>query len=376
MINNNKFDIISIDKARELLKDGYYAIDPHCHSSYSYDVPDVKETSPENVVAVQKNKRLMQVLTDHDNINAYNYLNNKGTRIIPAVELTFKPKIARKIISKREIQTIHINVFGLNNNDLLILSDIARTGDLDELILYLKQNDLDWMYNHPFYHEKKERLNWRVIPDLAKNYFDVLELNGSYSRGLNNIVERLALKLNKGISAGSDSHTGTPGGGFIVAEGKNFKDFWDNVKSKNVFIVRKDMGTLDIVREASLIFNHAFHAKTHPPKKRRYTPATDVAPIDSIIRAVTSGRLKNSPITKKIIYMILQSINYTAGPVLAWKLHVTKNETTAEKIRGKMYVLTNKIKELKKNIRKNKKYSKINSKNNYYGKSLVKQNHN
>ncbi|MGV8086838.1 MAG: PHP domain-containing protein [Candidatus Woesearchaeota archaeon] len=374
MINNNKFNIISIDKARELLKDGYYAIDPHCHSSYSYDVPDVKETCPENVVAVQKNKKLMQVLTDHDNINAYHYLNRKGTRILPAVELTFKPKIARKIISPRAIQTLHINVFGLNDNDLINLSDIARTGDLDELILYLKQNDLDWMYNHPFYHEKREKLNWRVIPDLAKNYFDVLELNGSYSRGLNNIVERLALKLDKGISAGSDSHTGTPGAGFIVAEGKNFKDFWDNVKNKNAFIVRKDMGTWDIVREASLIFNHAFHAKIKPRSGRKYTPATDVAPIDSIMRAVTSGRLKNSPITKKIIYMILQSINYTAGPVLAWKLHVTKNETTAEKIRGKMFVLTNRIKELKKNIRKNKKYPKINSKSNYYGKSLVKQN--
>jgi len=367
MNNTKSFNIISIEEAKKLLKDKYYAIDPHCHSSYSYDVPDVKQTSPETITNILKSSKLKPLLTDHDNINAYNYLKRKNNKILPAVELTFKPKIARKIISHKPIQTLHINIFGLNNNDLIILKDIAHTGDLDELVKYLKQNDLDYMYNHPFYHEKKERLNWKVIPEIAKNYFDVLEINGSYSHGLNDIVQRLALKLDKGIVAGSDSHTGTPGKAFVLAEGKNFKDFWNNVKDKKAYIMRKDMKTLDIVREASLIFSQAFHSRTKPRVGRMYTPATDVESIDNIIKSVTSGKLKNSLITKKVIYMLLQSINYTAGPVLAWKLHVTKNETNAEKIRGRMYLLTNKIKELKKHIKK-EKYNQTE----YYGKNLIK----
>ena len=113
------------------------------------------------------------------------------------------------------------------------INEIAQRGDLDELIKYLRQNDLDWMYNHPFYHSKKEHLNWRIIPALAKNYFDVIELNSSYSKGLNDITQKLAENLNKGIVAGSDSHTGNPGTALVIAEGKNFKDFWENVKDGN-----------------------------------------------------------------------------------------------------------------------------------------------
>jgi len=368
--NNKKFNIVSIDEATQLLKEGYYAMDPHCHSSYSYDVPDVKQTSPETIIKVLKSKKLMPVITDHDNINAYNYLKKKNNKILPAVELTFKPQIARKIISPKSIQTLHINIYRLNNNDLIILKEIAKKGDLDELVRYLKQNDLEWTYNHPFYHEKRERLNWRAIPDLAKNYFEVLELNGSYSRGLNDIIQKLALKLDKGIVASSDSHTGNPGRGFIVTEGKNFRDFWNNVKDKKAYIVRKDMGTWDIVREASLIFNQAFHARIKPRLGRKYTPATEVESIDNIIKSVTSGKFKNSFVTKKAIYMTLQSLNYTAGPILAWKLHVNKNETSAEKIRGKMFLFTNKIKELKKNIGKEKIKQ---HKNKYYGQNIIKQ---
>ena len=44
---------------------------------------------------------------------------------------------------------------------LTVVKEIAGRGDLDELVLYLKQNDLDFMYNHPFYHDKKQKLNWK-----------------------------------------------------------------------------------------------------------------------------------------------------------------------------------------------------------------------
>ena len=302
-MDKNKYNprIVSMEYGMELLKQGYFAMDPHCHSSYSYDVPDVKETSPESIIKTQKFKNLRQVITDHDTLNGYNHLKNKGYKILPAVELTFRPKIARKIISPKAIQTLHINIFGLNNTDLITLKEISGRGDLDELVLYLKQNDLDFMYNHPFYHDKKQRLNWRAIPGLAKNYFDVIELNNSFSKGLNDINQRIAEKLSKGIVASSDSHTGNPGRAFVIAEGKNFKDFWENVKDGNTYIMRKDMSTWNIVHEASLIINQAFNANIRPSKEKRYRPATNVEPLDYIMKSVTSGKLKNQFIVKKVI---------------------------------------------------------------------------
>jgi predicted metal-dependent phosphoesterase TrpH len=371
---NNK-NIVSNEQGMKLIGNGYFALDPHCHSSYSYDVPDADNTSPEKIVKMQKVKGLSTVLTDHNTIEGYNYLRHKGTRIIPAVELTFKPLIARKIISNRPIQTLHINIFGLNNNDLTIIKEITERGDLDELVAYLKQNDLDWMYNHPFFHANKEHLNWRVIPALAKNYFDVIELNSSYPKGLNDVTQKLAEKLGKGIVAGSDSHTGNPGMAFVVAEGKNFKDFWENVKEGKNYVMRKDLGTMDIVHEASLIINQAFNARLRPRPGRKYTPATSVEPFDNLMRSVTSGRLKNRYIAKNVIRMILQSINYTAVPIFAWRFHVTKNEEIADRIRKKMGILTNniladKIKQIKKSQQFNN--AKNNLKLRYYGQDLVK----
>ena len=339
-----KHKIVSRERGIELIKEGYFALDPHCHSSYSYDVPDVKETGPENIIRAQKLKGLKTILTDHDTLNGHNYLKNKGEITVPAVELTFKPKIARKIVSYRPIQTLHINVFRLKDKDLVNLKKIAETGDLDVLIKYFKQHDLDWMYNHPFYHDKSEKLNWKVIPALAQNYFEVIELNSSYSKGFNDITERLAESLSKGIVASSDSHTGAPGRGMVIAKGKNFKEFWKNVKEGNAYVVRENMGTWDIVSEASLIINQAFKVRINPRQGRGYTPATDVERFDKILGSVTKGRLKKRYLAKKILQMILQSLNYIAVPLFAWRLHVTRDENRAQSIRNKMHSLTNNIK--------------------------------
>jgi hypothetical protein len=346
-----KHNIISDEYGKELIKNGYFAIDPHCHSSYSFDVPDVKETNPESIMKLQKSRGLKPIITDHDTLNGYNYLKDKGHKIIPAVELTFKPRIARRITFDRPLQTLHINIFRPNNHDLLMLKDISIDGDLDELVKYLRQNDLDWMYNHPFYHEKKEKLNWRAIPGLAKEYFDVVELNSLYSKSLNDINQRIAEKLDKGIVASSDSHTGNPGRGYVIAEGKNFKDFWENVKDGNSYVVRREFGTWGIVHEVSSMVNQAFNANIRARRERKYTPSTGFEPFDMIARSVTSGKLKNRFIAKKAIQMMIQSIKYTAGPILAWRLHVVKDEEKAHHVRDRIHALTDKIKGFKDNIK-------------------------
>jgi predicted metal-dependent phosphoesterase TrpH len=377
---NHNFKIISNEQGRKLIAEGYSAIDPHCHSSYSYDVPDTKVTNPLNVVKYQKLRGLMPIITDHDNMNAYNYLKRKGTNVIPAVELTFKPKIAKYITGNtKPFHVLHINIFDLNQNDLLCLQEIANKGNLDELIKYLKDNDLEYMYNHPLFHDNHEKLNWKVIPSLAKNYFDVIELNSQFSKSMNDISLRLAHNLNKQIIASSDNHTGNPGGAYIVAEGKRFRDFWDNVKAGNAYIVRKDMGTLDIVKEASLMVNQAFTANTKPRVEKRFTPATNFKPFDSLATSVTSGSLKNKFILKKVLQMILQSVNYTAGPILAWRLHVRQDEKKAHYIKNKIHSWTNKLKKIEEEIKQKSEQRKLEhqyKKSKFKTKEIIKRTYN
>ncbi|MEM4638130.1 MAG: hypothetical protein QXK76_03870, partial [Candidatus Woesearchaeota archaeon] len=58
--------IINEKESLELKNQGYKAMDPHCHSSYSYDVPNSRETSPKSIVKLQQKKGLIPIITDHD----------------------------------------------------------------------------------------------------------------------------------------------------------------------------------------------------------------------------------------------------------------------------------------------------------------------
>jgi predicted metal-dependent phosphoesterase TrpH len=324
--------MINTAKAKDLIRQGYFAIDPHCHSSFSYDVPDVIETSPENVVAKQINLGLKPLITDHDTLNGYNFLKSKGISSIPAVELTIKPTKAKLVEFDKPIHTLHINIFGLNNKDFKILNYIALSGDLDLLVEYMKSRDLDWMYNHPFWHESGERLNWKVIPGLAKNYFDVVEINSGFTKSMNDLTIKLAEKQNKGIIASTDNHTGNPGVAISIAEGRNFKEFWNNVKEGKSFIVRKDMSTLKVVKETTTTIDQIFRSNIYPEEQRKYVPDLGLGLLNKFAKLVTSGSLKDKQILKKVMQMIFHTINYTAGPAIAWKYHINKTNTQIQAI--------------------------------------------
>jgi predicted metal-dependent phosphoesterase TrpH len=353
MMGDYKSKILTMDEARKLQSQGLYAIDPHCHTSFSYDVPDVPQTSPEYVTQVQSKKGLKNIISDHDTLSGYNHLKKNGHKtIIPAVEIKIRPTKAKKIDLHDSMHTLHINVFGLTNEDFNALEYIAETTrDLDLFVQYLKQHDLNWMYNHPFWHEAGEHLNWKAIPGLVKHYFDVVELNAGRPKSLNDLALHLAEQFNKGIVAGTDSHTGTPGRAFVMAEGKTFNDFWENVKNRKMYVVRSDMTVAGIVKESSLTIKHIFRASALAKDERGiFNPATGVKPLDRFARAVVHGNLKNRYVIKKTMEMIMYTVNYTAGPLLAWKLYVHKEQHKIEEIKHKIIALTQQLKQIENKI--------------------------
>jgi predicted metal-dependent phosphoesterase TrpH len=342
--------VISVEQAAEYLNEGYFAADLHCHTSFSYDVPDVPETSPEHVIKEQLWQGLRPVISDHDTLNGYNhFMNNKRISdarkalLIPAVEITIKPVKANLVDLKKRMHTVHINVFGLDDKDLSILENIAKSGDLDIFIKYLKDNNLDYMYNHPFWHETGEKLNWKVIPGLAKNYFDVIELNAGRSRAMNDLAVHMAEQFGKGIVASSDSHIGRPGKAFVLAKGENFKEFWNNIKRGEMFIVRHDMTTFGVVKETRVAITQIFDADTNTTEDKVFVPSLGIKIIDKIAHTVTNGSLKNQHIIKKIISTILHTLNFSAGPLIAWKFYISKQNDFAEKFRNRIVKATRDI---------------------------------
>ena len=324
--------IVSHKSAQLMKEQGYKALDPHCHSSYSYDVPDVPKTSPFSVVREQKRQGLMPLLSDHDTMKGY--LKVKG-KAIPSVEMTIKPLKAR-LIEYNNMHTLHVNIFGLNLKQFDILEEIAGRGDLDEFVCFLRQEDLAYMYNHPFWHDTAEKIEWRAVPGLAKNYFDVLELNAGFPGGINDLTLRMAQKLGKGVVSSTDSHTGRPGHAFVLAEGKNFQEFWQNIKEARMHIVRNDMNAINAVRESSDIISHIFKSNINAPKDRRYRGVFGFAPIDIIAKSVANGSLRDKSLIKKSLQILLQGINYSAGPIIAWRLYVNKKNAFADSVRSRI----------------------------------------
>lgn len=330
-LNSDRF--IDVAQAISLREQGYLAMDSHCHTSFSYDVPDVIQTSPENIIKIQKQKGLIPVITDHDTLKGYLNARKISRKIVSGVEIRIKPEKA-KLLEYNKIHTLHINVFGLTKEQYAILNNIANIDkDLDLFTQFLRDEDLEWTYNHPFWHENHEKLHWKAIPGLAKNYFDVIELNASMPKSMNDLSLHIAQRFNKGIVASSDSHTGNPGTAYVLAEGKNFKDFWSNIKQGEMFLVRRDMNAISAVRESSDMISNIFRSNIHTTPEQRFKPSIGIKPADMIAASVTTGRLKNKFIIKKALQMTLQTINYSAGPILAWRLYLRKNNVFANKVR-------------------------------------------
>jgi len=347
--------IISEEQANSLKEQGYKAMDTHCHTSFSYDVPDVKQTTPENVIRVQQSKRLIPVITDHDTLNGYLNARKVSRKIISGVEIRIKPEKA-KLIEHKKLHTLHINVFGLTKEQYSILNNIANIEkDLDVFTQFLRDEDLEWTYNHPFWHEEHEKLQWKAIPGLAKNYFDVIELNASMTKSMNDLSLHIAQRFNKGIVASSDSHTGNPGTAYVLAEGKNFKDFWSNIKHGEMFLVRSDMNAITAVREASDMISNIFRSNIHAAPEQRFRPAIGIRPVDKIAASVTTGYLKNKFIIKKALQMTLQTVNYSAGPLLAWRLYLRKNNVFADRVRKRIESISLKTLNMTNNMNINMK---------------------
>jgi predicted metal-dependent phosphoesterase TrpH len=136
----------SREQAEELMHNGWGAIDLHVHTWCSYDVLPLKNLDPLALYekARQKGFRLV-TFTDHDTMDAYDRVGWTREGIVPGVEI--------KILDPERVgHTLHINVYELNKKQFLELEEIAvKDQNLETFIDYLRDNDLCYVYNHPFF---------------------------------------------------------------------------------------------------------------------------------------------------------------------------------------------------------------------------------
>lgn len=197
----DEIHFISQDEVLDLLKKGYAGIDGHIHSSHSFDVPESSKTNPLYLIKKQLDMYLIPIITDHDDDSAYEdedvkkYLREEGLEhAVRSAEITIKATKARRVTQeeiseKKPLHTMHINVYNMTHQQFLDLEHIAsHHHDLDMFVDYLRRNKIPYLGNHLFYRGVKEKLRWKAIPELAKYYFDVLELNAGQPKIYNDPI--------------------------------------------------------------------------------------------------------------------------------------------------------------------------------------------
>jgi predicted metal-dependent phosphoesterase TrpH len=294
----------------ELLAEGWYPADLHVHTLCSYDVVKAPWLHPEALYQKARSMGMKYItFTDHDTMNAYDMVGWQREGLVPGVEI--------KIKDSRQIgHTIHVNVYELNKKQFLELEAIARKKTcLETFLQYLRDHDLPFTYNHPFWFEAGETPNYKVIPHLIRT-FPVVEYNMHRVRPKNALTLMLAEQFGKGVVATTDTHTGDLGKAFTLAKGETFRDFYEAIRRRESFIVPQDL-TLKILTEEieqwmELLFRSGL-------SRLQARIGTGIHQLDRGLDAVMKGALNNRPVLRAVCQGFGYAISWSRLPAF-WYL--------------------------------------------------------
>ena len=214
------------------------------HTLCSPDVISAKSLHPEALYHRAREMGMDFVtFTDHETMSAYDLLSGGLDGLVTGVEMRIKDM---DLVG----HTLHINVYDLSQEQFLDLKEISELGDLSRFINYLVKNSLPYVYNHPFWFERKEKPNLAAISNLVR-LFPVPEYNMHRVHLKNEITMALAKRHRTGLAASTDSHSGDVGMAYTLSRGDSFRDFFENICKGNSYILLKDLSKLVIMQETN-----------------------------------------------------------------------------------------------------------------------------
>lgn len=245
--------------------------------------------------------------TDHDSMGAYDHIGWTREGLVPAVEV--------RILDRRKVgHTLHINIYALNRgqfSEILRIAQIAQ--DLERLISYLKDEDLPYTFNHPFWCEAGETPNFQAILDIV-DFFPVLEYNMGRIARLNELALRLARAKGRGIVATTDTHVGEIGRAFTVGRGGSFLEYFDHIRSGQSFIVPADLNISRLKGEARVRIRQLFNKSAWLHPKDSLSIDTGIGILDGLIVRMAQARPGTPGFAKKILEVLLQGASRSGIP--------------------------------------------------------------
>jgi len=304
--------IISRSNGLELLRQGWLAADLHVHTFYSYDVAPTAEVDPLRLYQKAKACGLSFVsFTDHDTMEAYDRIGWTRDDVITGVEV--------KILDRQRIgHTIHVNVYRLNKKQFAIIQQITRRAQNIELLTeYLKSENLPFVFNHPFWHEPGEKFRAEAVVEIV-DLFPVLEYNMGRIKKLNRLMLQLAESKNKGIVAGTDTHTGDIGRIFTLAPGNSPEEFFESVKRGKSLLVTEDLNFFRIRQEILKRLEMLADTRKWVMGKKglRLEAGNDL--VDGIVQILTEDAGGTQGLKKCLVKFMARLVSRTGLPALIY----------------------------------------------------------
>lgn len=220
-------------------------------------------------------------ITDHDTMDAYDIIGWERENLVPGVELT--------LIDPVNVgHTLHINIYELNKAQFLECKLIAeKDRNLITLVDFLRDQQLPYVYNHPFWFSKHDRRpNYKSIAEIAP-LFPVLEYNMKQIGELNRMVLWMGKKFGKGIAANTDTHLGEVGDTRTLARGDDFRSYFESIARGDSLIVPRDMCVNALTREIETWINTIFRLNGDCVRKLKLT---GVRMVDNLIHFFAASR--------------------------------------------------------------------------------------
>jgi hypothetical protein len=202
--------------------------------------------------------------------------------------------------------------------------------DIERLVAYLKDEHLSFTFNHPFWHEPREKPNLRAIFDLAE-LFPVLEYNMGRIARINAQALRLAQAKGRGIVATTDTHVGDIGRAFTIARGGTFLEFFDQIQKRQSFIVPADLNISRFKTETMIRIRQLFNKAGWLFPKDSFALDTGSSILDGMISRLAKTRPARPGFPHKILEIILKAASLSGIP---GSLYFRSQQNLAGQIHG------------------------------------------
>lgn len=293
--------IIRPKEGEQLREAGWTAADLHVHSNCSPDVLPSPNFHPEAIyqTCLQRGMGFITI-TDHDNVDAYDILGWERENLVTGVEITLLDPI-------RVGHTIHINVYDFGPKQFDELLRIAQYDrNIETFVEYLRDQNLPYIYNHPFWFRKTERPNYRAVEDIVE-LFPAIEYNMKRVRKRNLMALWLAAKHGKGILASTDTHIGEMGAAYTLARGETFRDFFAEIVENRAYIVPRDMNLRSLNEEIETWVETLLDIEG---REKRISP-TKIEILDTLLNFLidnTTDRFPRSyPVLRRVLRRVARS---------------------------------------------------------------------